>query len=119
MDEGCSAIVSGSLLGILQHSLGCDEFGQGAMSRNHFVTNPGGHDGKLCLQLVAVGFMRDCGSRGELTGGDSLFVVTDEGKQAMLRSSPKPPKMTRSQRRYRDFLRSDCGLSFGEWLKSC
>lgn len=25
-------------------------------------------------------------------------------------------KMTPSQRRYREFIRSDCGLSFSEWL---
>lgn len=109
------------LLEILQHSLGCDEFGRGTMCRNHFVTGSTGRDGQLCLQLVAMGFMRDCGSRGELTGGDNLFVVTDAGKAAMLRDSPAPPpakEMTRSQRRYDDFLRSDCGLSFREWLKA-
>lgn len=109
----------GPLLSILQHSLGVDEFGRGRQFRNHFVTDATSHDGRLCLQLVALGFMRDCGSRGELTGGMNLFVVTRAGQEAMQRDSPVPPpakKMTRSQRRYDDFLRSDCGVSFREWL---
>jgi hypothetical protein len=33
--------------------------------------------------------------------------------------SPLPPKLTRSQKRYRDFLSSDCGYSFREWLQLC
>ena len=109
----------GPLLSILQHSLGVDEFGRGRQFRNHFVTDSTGHDGRLCLQLVAWGFMRDCGSRGELTGGMNLFVVTRAGQEAMQRDSPVPPpakKMTRSQRRYDDFLRADSGVSFREWI---
>jgi hypothetical protein len=43
--------------------------------------------------------------------------VTEDGKRAMLAASPNPPKLTRSQRRYREFLDADSGLSFLEWLK--
>ena len=39
------------------------------------------------------------------------------GKAAMLAESPKPPKLTRSQQRYRRFLKADVGVSFREWLK--
>ena len=43
--------------------------------------------------------------------------VTDAGKEAVKRESPKPPKLTRSQKRYRAFLKADTGESFGQWLK--
>lgn len=43
--------------------------------------------------------------------------VTDEGKAAMLRESPAPPKLTRSQQRYRDYLEADTGFSFREYLE--
>ena len=44
-------------------------------------------------------------------------IVTESGKAAVRCESPKPPKLTRSQKRYREFLNEDCGASFGEWLK--
>jgi hypothetical protein len=44
-------------------------------------------------------------------------TVTEAGKQAMLAASPKPPKLTRAQKRYRQFLAADSGLSFIEWCK--
>ena len=108
-----------NLLEILQHSLGCDEFGRGSMYRNHFVTDADGSDGRRCRELVAMGFMRDCGPQGEMTGGMNLYVVTDSGKAAMLRDSPQAPPakiLTRSQARYQQFLRADSGLTFREWL---
>ena len=43
--------------------------------------------------------------------------VTDKGKVAMRRESPKPPKLSRSQIRYRKYLNHDSGLSFREWLR--
>lgn len=53
----------------------------------------------------------------DLFGGDSCFFVTDLGKEAVQRESPEPPKLTRSQKRYRAWLRADCGMKFSEWLK--
>lgn len=99
-------------LHILQHSLGVDKHGQGSMYRNHYV---GGAD--KCRPLVAMGYMLECKPRS-ISGGDVWFVVTDEGKKVMLDESPKPPKMTQSQKRYREFLNaSDAfGCSFREWL---
>jgi hypothetical protein len=44
-------------------------------------------------------------------------TVTDAGKVAMLEQSPKPPKLTRSQQRYRRYLDADAGASFREWLE--
>jgi hypothetical protein len=53
----------------------------------------------------------------DLFGSDSCFVVTDAGKGAVRCESPKPPKLTRGQKRYHEWLRLDCGLTFGEWLR--
>lgn len=101
-------------LHILQHSLGVDEYGQGNMYRNHYVG-----DCESCRPLVSLGLMTEHPA-SELTGGDPLFRVTEAGKKAMIEASPKPPKLTRGQKRYREFLDSgagDCGYTFGTWLK--
>jgi hypothetical protein len=36
----------------------------------------------------------------------------------MKEHSPKPPKLSRSQIRYREFLNADCGMTFKEWITS-
>lgn len=99
-------------LHILQHALGVDKYGQGKQHRNHFCA--GGDDVEVCQQLVAIGYMvtfeRDYLPYYNCT-------VTEAGEAAMLAESPKPPKLTRSQIRYRAFLRHDSGIGFGEWLK--
>lgn len=91
--------VNPRLLEILQHSLGVDRYGRGEFYRNHFVA--GGQDEPLCEELVAMRFMRKHSRRGgdgdELTGGMPCYIVTDAGKGAMLRHSPKPPKSKRTQ----------------------
>lgn len=103
-------------LSILRHSLGVRDDGTGVIYRNHFVTGEGGSDHATCMQLVESGFMvRRNGS--ELTGGMDLFLVTDAGRKVVQDSRPTPPKLTRSQRRYRRWLDSDCGWSFHEFLK--
>lgn len=99
-------------LDILQHSLGVDQYGQGRMYRNHFCA--GGDDEQICRELVALGFMETF-ERSYLPYYNC--TVTKAGKQAMREASPKPPVLTRSQKRYREFLDADTGWSFGEWLK--
>lgn len=101
-------------LQILQHSLGVDQYGQGQHYRNHFCA--GADDEPHCRDLVALGYMRQHRTT-------ELFpyyncTVTEEGKRAMAAESPKPPVLTRSQRRYREFLNADSGLSFMEWIKA-
>lgn len=105
-------------LHILQHSLGLDEYGQGTLYRNHYVTEPGCDGYDDCRALVELGFMREHKPR-ELTGNMPCFTVTDQGIAEAIRQSPKPSKLTRSQKRYREWLRiaDVCDLSFGEWLK--
>ena len=112
-------------LHILQHSLGCDEYGMaermyrdegdGAMGyyRNRYVSDP---DADLTA-LVDMSYIRDCGSM-EICGSMHYYRVTKEGLAAMKAASPKPPKLLRSAQRYRDFLRADLGCSFTEYLKN-
>ena len=108
-----------ALLHILQHALGVDQFGQGEQYRNHFVTGDGSVDHPFCMAAVVRGLMvRRPGS--PLTGGDDLFLVTEAGRQWMAQNSPPAPKLTRSQRRYRNWIDSgaaDCGVPFGEFIR--
>ena len=102
-------------LEVMQHSLGCDEFGQGQQYRNHFVYDPERSYGLICESLVAKGLMTR-GRKDELTGGSQCYHVTDAGKAVMASESKLPPAQTASQRRYAAFLDEDSGLTFREWL---
>lgn len=87
-------------LEILQHALGVDQFGQGRQYRNHFCA--GEADVEDCKALVAAGLMK----RHQTT---ELFPyynasVTEIGVQYVAENSPKPPKLTRGQLRYRRYL---------------
>ena len=99
-------------LEILQHSLGLDHYGQGKMYRNHFCA--GGYDEVVCRELVALGYMQQHSTTEWLPYFNCS--VTEEGKEAVKRESPNPPKLTRSQKRYRAFLAADCGVTFREWI---
>ncbi len=101
-------------LKILQHALGVDQYGQGEMYRNHFCA--GGDDEKICRELVELGLMQVFAPNASPLPYYNCSV-TDLGKQLVRTESPKPPKLTRSQKRYRDYLKADSGLRFGEWLK--
>lgn len=103
-------------LEILQHSLGVDQYGCGERYRNYFVTGPRGSDFEACVQLCNQGLMRDTGPR-DVNGGMHTFLVTDAGVTHVIRESPQPPKLTRGQKRYREFMEADSDLTFGEWLK--
>lgn len=99
-------------LQILQHALGVDRYGQGAMYRNYFCAGEG--DETICSELVRLGYMKQF-TRIYLPYFNC--TVTAEGKAAMLRESPVAPKLTRAQKRYRAFLSADTGQSFGEWMR--
>ena len=105
-----------NLLHILQHSLGADEFGRGGGYRDHFVTGEGSMDHADCMELVEAGFMTRRANI-EMYGGDDFFRVTEAGKLAMLQHSPQPPKLTKGQQRYQDYLDADCSMTFMEYLK--
>ena len=111
-------------LHILQHSLGCDEYGRseriypdegdGRMGfyRNRYVCDP---EPDL-IELCRLGYMKDCGPM-EIAANMHCYMVTREGREAMYRESPAPPKVSLSRQRYLDYLHADSGWSFGEWLK--
>jgi len=103
-------------LHILQHALGLDAHGQGTSYRNYFVTGAGSTDYPDCVALVGMGLMRQT-IGNSITGGDDVFRVTDAGRAHVAEHSPPPPKLTRSQKRYQQFLDADCGLTFREWLQ--
>jgi len=100
-------------LEILQHALGVDQYGRGRQYRNHFCA--GADDETICRELVAFGYMQQHPTTQWLPYFNCS--VTDAGKAAMTRESPKPPKLTRGQRRYREWLRVADLISFGDWLK--
>jgi hypothetical protein len=102
-------------LHILQHSLGLDQYGQGSFYRNRFVTGAGSTDWPICRSLVAIGLMDDMGPQ-TIAGGDHCFMVTNMGVQSVTHESPKPPKLSRSALRYREFLAADSGMTFKQWL---
>ncbi|MES2958488.1 MAG: hypothetical protein V4792_09880 [Pseudomonadota bacterium] len=104
-------------LHILMHSLGLQEDGTGTAYRNHFVTGEGSTDWPTCCALVESGLMRRRAGN-ELSGGDDVFWVTDSGREYVAANKPVPPKLTRSQKRYSDFLAADSDMRFGEWLRS-
>lgn len=91
-------------LHILQHSLGVDQHGEGEQYRNHFVTGEGSDDHPDCMALVAAGLMIVRLSPPHM-GGMDMFAVTLAGKVYVAEHSPPAPKLTRGQRRYRDWLR--------------
>jgi len=103
---------------VLQHMLGLDQHGRGAQYRNHYCIPVNAVDD----DFVALAKMEGAGYtvRGRTIndGRDQLWHVTDAGVRACRAASPPEPKLTRSQQRYRAFLRADFGCEFGEWLKT-
>jgi hypothetical protein len=103
------------LLHILQHSLGLDQYGQGRDYRNHYVAGP--DDVAKCRELVVMGYMTEC-QGNQLSGGDPIFMVTTQGRDCVALESPNSPNMTRSQQRYRHYLKvADCFNGFGDYLR--
>ena len=112
-------------LEIIQHALGCDQYGKNSHPqyrpgpehypyyRNHFCA--GARDEDDCKALVELGLM----VQHETTTWLPYFncSVTPAGIKAMRDESPAPPKLSRSQKRYRAWLDADCGMTFFEWMK--
>jgi hypothetical protein len=105
-------------LDALQHALGRDKYGQPNPSnpdyRNHYVAGPGHDSWEVLLKAVSDGLMvRRKGNA--ITGGSDVFAVTDAGKAYIAEHSPKPPKLTSAQKRYRDWVKADSYKSFAEF----
>ena len=103
-------------LHILQHALGVDQYGQGKQYRSHFVTGAESDDHPDCMALFETGLMKRR-ANVQMYGGMDAFFVTDEGRAFVAANSPRPPKLTRSQRRYQDWLDADCSLSFIDYCR--
>lgn len=105
-----------SLLHILQHALGRDQYGRGTDYRNHYVA--GGDDLATCRDAAAQGLMVEHAAR-EISGGDPIFTVTAAGKTYIAEHSPKPPKVPRSKARYLRWLHESDATqeTFGEFLR--
>ena len=108
-------------LEILQHALGVDQYGRTPkgftpFTRNHFCAGP--KDEPDCRALIALGFM----AQHKTTDVFPYFncSLTVEGQDAMKKTSPKPPKLTRAQMRYREYLESDgcLGETFRDYLRN-
>lgn len=86
--------------------------------RNSFVTSPTFPDGINCEQLVSQGLMQKRSPVTIFGKGNCCYHVTEEGYKAVKKHSPPPPKLTRSQRRYRDYLKvADCFHDFRSYLR--
>jgi hypothetical protein len=109
-------------LEIIQHALGCNKYGMNdhpnvshrePYYRNHFCA--GDRDEDDCKALVALGYMVQHKTTDWLPYYNCS--VTSKGIRAMLEESPRSPKLTRSQKRYRAWLDADCEMTFFEWMK--
>jgi hypothetical protein len=100
-------------LQILQHSIGADQYGIPKHDRNHYC--PGGDDVNVCRSLVGIGLMIEH-KASSMSGGCPVFTVTRDGKSAVCNESPKPSRLTRSQRRYQAYLHSEMDLTFFEFI---
>lgn len=107
--------MSAAFLPVLQHALGLDQYGRGDAYRSHFCAGPGDDDYLTCVAMTDQGLMTRRDRLPVVSG--TMFHVTDKGRNYVRENSPAPPKLTRGQRRYQDYLSADCELSFGEWLK--
>lgn len=103
-------------LSIMQHTLGLDAHGRGRAYRNSYVVGPGCDSYGRCRELVELGLMVEH-RESELSGGSPAFRATATGEAWVRSESPPPPKLTRSQQRYRRYLDADSSFKFGEWLK--
>lgn len=102
-------------LEIMQHCWGADVYGrrQRFSSCNYFCA--GVKDEGDCRALIAMGYMQ--GHRRTDSFPYLNCSCTDVGVLAMNRESPAPPRLTRSQQRYRRFLDADSEMSFRDWIR--
>lgn len=105
-------------LHILQHALGADEYGRWPKGHDWYYRDYYIGEDATADALVEAGLMKKFDGNAA-TGGDCCYRVTGNGIVAMRQASPEPPKLTKSQQRYRDFLAADLGISFREWLNIC
>lgn len=109
--------VADPLDAILCHMRGLNERCDDS-DRNLFVSGGSGEDFERLIALEAGGFVERLRTPKFCAASDVVWRCTDLGSaRARTAHNRAKPKLTRSQRRYLDFLNADCGASFGEWLR--
>ncbi len=98
-------------LHILRHALGLQEDGSRKSYRNYYAAEP---DDERLGVLVSNGWMRH---GRDVMGGLQYYHVTDEGIRIATKSLTVGQELTRAKKRYRQYLKSDSGLSFMDWLR--
>ena len=63
---------------VLEHSLGWPK-----CYRNHFCASEGHHDWDALQSLCSRGLMAVVRKPGPLSGGDTVFIVTDAGRDSL------------------------------------
>ncbi len=106
-------------LHVLQHALGVNEYGVSPKGCTPYYRDYYIGEDKTADELVSLGYMVKLAGN-VATGGDFCYRVTDAGKKAIRDESPSPPKLTRSQIRYREYLDADgcLGETFREYLSN-
>jgi hypothetical protein len=122
-DQQASVEAMTTILHILQHALGRDQYGiqrknGGVDWCNHYTASEQGDSIATCREAAALGFMTEH-APSVISGGDFVFVVTAKGVDHVALNSPPEPKVSRGKRRYLQWLNeSDYNNEkFGDWLK--
>lgn len=103
---------------ILQHALGLPTRPDPPAYRNRYVVGPDCDGFADCRALVEAGLMIDHGPR-RIFDGMHCFAATQAGERIAREAwQAAQPRLTRAQRRYRQWLDADSGLTFGEWLRA-
>jgi len=102
---------------LLHHTLGITDPEQIDSYRNYFEASDGHHDLPGLLALCEAGLMIEGKSPSFCHQDSRTFYVTQEGRAVAFETRPKPPKLTRGQRRYKAYLKSESDEKFGDWLK--
>lgn len=102
-------------IALLHHMLGLSADNQ-SPSRNHFVAGAGSEDGAELSAMLDAGLVKRC-APSEISGGDPWYQATHEGIAAAMAALPAKRALSPAKRRYKAFLRSDTGLTFGEFLR--
>ena len=102
---------------ILRHMLSLDEFNDKPRPR-HYLSEHLSNDWHTLRSLEKDQMVYGVRSPSFVPENSRTFVLTALGKaRAQSAHSRAKPKLTRGQKRYRDYLAADCSETFMEWLK--
>lgn len=65
---------------IMEHALGRNYYNRTKDYRNRFVTDEDSEDGRECMKMVDLGWMRILRRKLEVYGGMTAWCVTEKGK---------------------------------------